>query len=578
MGLIMKNKTTKYPLVRFFIDNKKYSGYFILLLLSALAMGLFQTFIANVMGKIVDYGLSLDRGMMLRLITILVILMLAEFIRNLLNYYISAHCIESIFLNTRSRIFKTITKIPISILEKNLRSGDIASRVNSDMMSLCTTIDSYTWYLNVYIVGIIALIMCIYLSPILTFVYIISLPISIFTLRKVGSPIGNLQSKRLKKTGLAANLATDSIRGLNIVKSYRLENIMLNRYSKLIDSGIEADIETEKINLKMNFVKNFFNIFPLFSILILSIYLIFIKAISPGEVIAFIDISSHIRNAIELSDSVIYFLKTGNSLAERLYEILDLSLDRLGADFTMQDEEIAVSFKSVKFSYKGQENIFNGLSFDIKNGERVAIVGQSGSGKSTIAKLLCEFYKVDEGQISIFGNDVSNLNGSSLWENIALVDQDAFIFGESIYNNIIYGKQDSTVEEVEKVLKDTNCWDFVSALPNGIHTKIVKGGVNLSGGQKQRLAIARALIKNAPLTILDEPTSALDSESEEIIQKAINNLMQKNTSIIITHRISSIKSVDKIFVIKDGKIVEQGNYDALMNIKGYFYDLASKQS
>lgn len=284
-------KKTKNSLSRFFVDNKRYAGYFMLLFLSAIAMGFFQTSIAKIMGEIVDYGLSLDNEAMLRRIPLLGVLLLAEFVRNLSNYFISAHSIESIFLDTRNKIFRVIIEIPISILEKNLDSGDIISRVNSDMMSLCATLDNYTWFLNVYVVGVIALIMCLRLSPILTFVYIAGFPISIFILKRVSSPLGELQSEKLKNMGLATNLATDTIRGLSVVKSYSLENIMLERYGKLVDKGTESDIASEKIGLKMNFVKNFFNIVPLFSVLMLSVYLVFKKMISPGEIIAFLSIS-----------------------------------------------------------------------------------------------------------------------------------------------------------------------------------------------------------------------------------------------------------------------------------------------
>lgn len=570
-------KKTKNSLSRFFVDNKRYAGYFMLLFLSAIAMGFFQTSIAKIMGEIVDYGLSLDNEAMLRRIPLLGVLLLAEFVRNLSNYFISAHSIESIFLDTRNKIFRVITEIPISILEKNLDSGDIISRVNSDMMSLCATLDNYTWFLNVYVVGVIALIMCLRLSPILTFVYIAGFPISIFILKRVSSPLGELQSEKLKNMGLATNLATDTIRGLSVVKSYSLENIMIERYGKLVDKGTESDIASEKIGLKMNFVKNFFNIVPLFSVLMLSVYLVFKKMISPGEIIAFLSISGYIRTALELSDKTIYSFKTGNSLAERLYEILDFPLEYTGSKFIMQGEDTAVCFKNINFSYNGQENLFTNLCFDIKKGERVAIVGHSGSGKSTIIKLLCKFYQVDEGEIYVFGNKISNLNAHSLWKNVTLVDQNAFLFDDSIYNNIIYGRKDADIEEVEQVLKEAYCWDFVSDLPKGIHTKIGEDGINLSGGQRQRLAIARALIKDVPLVLLDEPTSALDVEAEAVVQKAIDNLVKGNTSLIIAHRISTIKNADRIIVIDDGKIVEQGDYDTLIDQKGYFYRLAAKQ-
>ena len=261
-------KFKNQPLVRFFVDNKKYAIYLVLLLLSALGLGFFQSYIAKIMGRIVDYGLALENEQMIRLMPTLGLFLFAESIRNLLNYFISAHSIESIFLQVRNKMFKVITQIPIHVLEKNIRSGDVVSRVNSDIMSLCSILDTYTWYLNLIIAGIVALIMCIFISWQLTLVYVLCLPICMIILKKIAEPLGDLESKKLAKKGTATGMAMDTIRGLDVVKSYSLENRMQERFNKAVDSSVEAGVLAQKTNLKLNFVKNSFNILPLFCVLI----------------------------------------------------------------------------------------------------------------------------------------------------------------------------------------------------------------------------------------------------------------------------------------------------------------------
>jgi len=239
--------------------------------------------------------------------------------------------------------------------------------------------------------------------------------------------------------------------------------------------------------------------------------------------------------------------------------------------------ESDITIKNINFKYE-DENVLKDFSLQVKKGQTVALVGQSGSGKSTIANLLTRFYDVNEGTITIDGTNIQDMNLQSLRGLMGLVTQDSILFNDTIKANISIGKLDATDDEIIEALKIANAYEFVNELPKGIHTNIGDSGNKLSGGQKQRLSIARAVLKNPPIMILDEATSALDTESEKFVQVALENMMQNRTSIVIAHRLSTIQKADTIIVMQKGKIVEQGNHDELIALNGMYNKLVNLQS
>ena len=239
--------------------------------------------------------------------------------------------------------------------------------------------------------------------------------------------------------------------------------------------------------------------------------------------------------------------------------------------------ETAIKIKKINFKYE-DENVLKNFSIAIPKGKSVALVGQSGSGKSTIANLVTRFYDVNEGSIEIDGDDIRSLSKYSLRNLMGLVTQDSILFNDTIKNNVRLGKEDATDDEVLNALKIANAWEFVKDLPEGMDTNIGDSGNKLSGGQKQRLSIARAVLKNPPIMILDEATSALDTESERLVQVALENMMKNRTSIVIAHRLSTIQNADEIIVMQKGQIVEQGKHQELLDKKGVYNNLVNMQS
>ena len=274
-----------------------------------------------------------------------------------------------------------------------------------------------------------------------------------------------------------------------------------------------------------------------------------------------------------------YKVKNGIAAADRVFEVLETE-DRIPNHKNAKellDFKSAIELKDVVFKYEN-ENILTGFSLAVKKGQTVALVGQSGSGKSTIASLLTRFYDLEKGSIRIDGTDIKKFTKSSLRSQIGLVTQDSILFNNSIKNNLKVGNENATDKALIEALKVANAWEFVKDLPDGIETNIGDAGNSLSGGQKQRLSIARAVLKNAPIMILDEATSALDTESERLVQQALENIMKNRTSIVIAHRLSTIQNADQIIVMKAGKIVEQGQHKELLKKQGMYHKLVLMQS
>jgi subfamily B ATP-binding cassette protein MsbA len=303
------------------------------------------------------------------------------------------------------------------------------------------------------------------------------------------------------------------------------------------------------------------------------------KVIEGTTFIGFMGLAYGILTPAKAISKASYKVKNGIAAADRVFEVLeseDSMSDEKNAKFLSEFNK-SIALKNIVFKYE-KENVLNDFSISVKKGQTVALVGQSGSGKSTIANLLTRFYDVNEGSIEIDGVDIKKFTKKSLRSQIGLVTQDSILFNNSIKNNLLIGNENATNDEIIEALKVANAWEFVTELPGGIDANIGDAGNSLSGGQKQRLSIARAVLKNAPIMILDEATSALDTESERLVQEALENMMKNRTSIVIAHRLSTIQNADQIIVMKQGKIVEQGKHQELLDKKGMYHKLVLMQT
>ena len=303
------------------------------------------------------------------------------------------------------------------------------------------------------------------------------------------------------------------------------------------------------------------------------------KTLGGSEFIAYMGLAYNILTPAKAISKASYQLKQGDAAAMRVLEVIHAQnpiFDKENA-IEKKDFQTAISLNNISFKY-GEDYVLKNFSLEIPKGKTVALVGQSGSGKSTIANLIARFYDINEGSITFDGIDIRDLKIQSLRDLIGIVSQDSILFNDTITNNLLIGKGTATAAELEEAAKVANAYDFINALPDKFQTNIGDMGGKLSGGQKQRLSIARAVLKNPPIMILDEATSALDTESEKLVQNALEKMMLNRTSLVIAHRLSTIQKADVIVVMEKGKIIEQGNHTTLMAKNGTYRKLVEMQS
>jgi subfamily B ATP-binding cassette protein MsbA len=487
---------------------------------------------------------------------------------------------NGVLKDIRNAMYKKTLDLPLAFFSEK-RKGDTISRIAGDVNEVQSSFLSILELIVKEPLTILFTIIAMFtISVKLTLFVFIFIPISGTVISFIGKKLKKQSTKAQEEQGIFLSIIEETLGGLKVVKGYNSEKYFGKIFQNSTDKffGLSNTIGNRQ-NLASP-LSEFMGIMVIAVLLWFGGHMVLIEhTLNGAAFITYMGLAYNILTPAKSISKASYNIKRGNAAAERILEILEQENPIVNKVNAIEKDtfESEISIKNIHFKYE-DEYVLKDFSLEVKKGQTVALVGQSGSGKSTIANLLTRFYDVNEGNIEIDSVAIKDMNLQSLRGLMGLVTQDSILFNDTIKANISLGKLDATDDEIIEALKIANAYEFVKELPNGIYTNIGDSGNKLSGGQKQRLSIARAVLKNPPIMILDEATSALDTESEKFVQVALENMMQNRTSIVIAHRLSTIQKADKIVVLQKGKIVEQGTHDQLITLNGTYNKLVSMQS
>lgn len=489
--------------------------------------------------------------------------------------YLMSYVGQRVIIDIRRAVFTKLQRLSMSFYDKN-KTGTIMSYVTNDVSALQgALVDNVVEMITESVILIASIVMMIYLDWKLFLVTFGTFPFVLGFIDIFGKRIRKSGSRIQEAAADITSVLQETVSSARVIKSFVRENYEVARFDKENMNNFRANMKNAQLMATLTPTIEFVAAIGVTIILWYGGNSVINGEITAGSLVAFLTYAVNISNPIKRLSRVIGNIQKALAAAQRVFDVLDLPE-------TIKDAENAkllppakgqVSFKNVSFSYNPGEQVISNISFDVKPGQMIAFVGPSGAGKSTVASLLPRFYDVDKGSITIDGEDLRGVTLDSLREQVGIVPQETVLFNGTVYDNILYGRLDATKEEVEAAAKAANAHNFIMELPQGYETRMGDRGMNISGGQRQRISIARAILKNPQILILDEATSALDTESERVVQEALDRLMVGRTSFVIAHRLSTIKNADRIMVLEKGQLVEQGTHDELMEMNGLYAHL-----
>ena len=517
------------------------------------------------------------------LIFMIILVISMFFLKNVFGYlamYFITFLRNGVLKDIRNDLYKKTVELPVSYFSEK-RKGDTIARVTNDVQEIQ---HSFLSILELIVreplTILFAIVAMLLISVELTIFVFIFIPVSGFIISLIGKSLKRKSDRVQHEQGFFLSIMEETLGGLKIIKGFNAEGIFNNKFK---ESTSRLFRFANKLLNRQNLASptsEFLGIVVIAALLWYGGRMVLVKqTLDAGLFIVYMALAYQILTPAKAISKASYSVKKGNAAAERVLEILETEVaikDKPNA-IEKTNFDSSIKFENVSFKYEN-DWVLKDFSLTVPKGSTVALVGQSGSGKSTVANLVTRFYDVNEGIVSVDGTDVKDISINSLRRLQGLVTQDSILFNDTVKGNLLIAKEDASEEELIDALKVANAWEFVSELPKGMVTNIGDGGNKLSGGQKQRLSIARAVLKNPPLMILDEATSALDTESERLVQQALENMMKNRTSIVIAHRLSTIQNADQIVVLSKGRIVEQGKHDELLQKEGIYHSLVEMQS
>lgn len=547
-------------------------------IIAPLMIGYATTIIFDGINNILHNTGSIDFESLINTLTIVVVLYITSAVFSYLQSYLLIEISTKISYDLRERLMEKITHLPMDSFDENKR-GDILSRITNDVDSLQNGITQAFLQMLTAIITIVGVfLMMLTINIWMTLATIVLIPIAFLVIRFITKHSQSYFLKQLVFKGSLNAQIEETFSGHDIIRAFNQEDESIEKFNQDNDMWFDQEWKSQFFSSLNGPLMNFISNFAYVAIAVLGAVFVLQKAIAVGDILAFFQYVQNFTRPIQQITRVMNLIQTAMAASERIFEFLDFEDEENPSTKEIEELRDEITFENVSFGYTPNEKIIKNLSFTVKKGQKIAIIGETGAGKTTIVKLLMRFYDIDSGEIKIDGVNIDEYDKHSLRSLIGMVLQDSWLFSDTIANNIRYGNLDATDEEVIDASKQVYSDNFIKQLPEGYESVLNEDSDNISHGQKQLLTIARTILSKKEVLILDEATSSVDTRTEKLIQRAMDKLMENRTSFIIAHRLSTIKNADKIIVIENGEIIESGTHEELLAQKGYYYNTLNTQN